>query len=68
MKVSERLRANDTDNMATVDIQVKVCFPNDWLTKRESMRVRYAIQEQLADFVKAIPFTNFGVASLRFRK
>lgn len=68
MKVSERLYANDTDNMATVDIQVKVCFPNDWLTKRESMRVRYAIQEQLAGFVKAIPFTYFGIGSLRFRK
>lgn len=66
MKVSERLRANDADNRATVDIQVKVCFPNDWLTKRESLKVRYAIQEQLAALVKAIPFTNFGVASLRF--
>ena len=68
MKVSERLRANDADNRATVDIQVKVCFPNDWLKKHESMKIRYEIQEQLAALVKAIPFTNFGVGSLQFRK
>lgn len=68
MKVSERLRANDADNRATIDIQVKVCFPNDRLTKRESSRVREEIQEHLAGLVKAIPFTNFGVASLQFRK
>lgn len=68
MKVSEWLHANDADNRAVVDIYVKVRFPNARFTKRKSLRIRAEIQEQLAGLVKAIPFTNFGVGSLRFRK
>lgn len=68
MKISERLYARDAANEATVQIQVTLCFPNGRLTKSEILGIRGEIQEQLAHFVKTIPFTDFGVASLHFHK
>lgn len=68
MKISERLYARDAVNEATVQIQVTLCFPNGRLIKSEILRIKGEIQEQLAHFVKTIPSTDFGVASLHFHK